>query len=723
MKRVILAISLVALMGVIFAACGGGGGGGGGSTTPPGTVPTVLSVFPVDGSDQVSTNTDISITFSEAMDKTSVQSNTSITSVAGTFSTVSYSWEALDTKMVISPTAAMADSTKYVVSIASQTLDAEGDSMAAAYMFSFTTGSVPTGLFTHPNDGDTNVAVATTVGAQFSEPMDTQSVEDSFGFMGAGYAGTLTYTWTNVDQDLEVSFSPQLSSGVTYTATLLPGAEDIQGTPMELYSKISFATGSTLATGSISGVISDDPDSSFDDSLGETFVALFDHNFMDTQGPQPTLTQSDASGAYHFSYLSPGLYYALGLQETNGDGELGGDELTSGDSMGWFSDITQLSAAFDSISVAAIAVTGIDFTLLDTEAIIGDISYAGLNTTLAYSSNAYIGAFTSTDISAMSGTPPYSAVAWNTDNFDPGTNLWDYSINSYFSSPFGTRLPTGTHYVGAFIDFFDDGYDPDIDFDGDYEDGEPAGMFINAVNSVSILETGHDAIGVDITTYDAITLHGPIQQVDLASPIGTGSPFVSTPYPGGEVSLLSYPLKAAGDSTGDFTMQFVPLGPTLAIHGKPAAGSTLIPYNSKYAVFTTADAWRPVSDPGEVTEVNLISPSVAAWLGSLCSVTVDTGKALIAGQINDSVTGNSVLGAEVLFAGPAVKYIDTGMNCNNTTTQDMGGGGPQFLIFNVDSTLYADNKALISASQSSTIIDSAYIPVVNGEFTLVDMEK
>ncbi len=50
MKRVIMAIALLAFMGVIFAACGGGGGGGtGGSTPPPGTIPTVLSVFPVDG--------------------------------------------------------------------------------------------------------------------------------------------------------------------------------------------------------------------------------------------------------------------------------------------------------------------------------------------------------------------------------------------------------------------------------------------------------------------------------------------------------------------------------------------------------------------------------------------------------------------------------------------------------------------------------------------------
>ncbi len=654
------------------------------------------------------------------MDKTSVQSNTSITSVAGTFSTVSYSWEALDTKMVMSPTTAMVDNTRYEVAISSQTLDAEGDSMAAAYMFSFTTGSIPTGLFTHPVDGATNVAVATTVGVQFSEPMDTQSVEDSFSFMGASYAGTLTFTWTNGDQDLEVSFNPQLSSGVTYIATLLPGAEDIQGTPLESFDKITFATGSTLATGSISGVITDDPDSSFDDSLGETFVALFDHNFMDTQGPNPTITQSDVSGAYSFSYLNPGLYYLMALQETNGDGELGGDELASGDSIGFYSDITQLSAAFDSVSVAAVAVTGIDFTLLDTEAIIGDVSYAGANTTLAYSSNAYIGAFTSTDIS---GSPPYSAVAWNPENFDPGTNLWDYSINSYFTSPMGSRLPAGTYYVGAFIDYYDDGYDPDFDGDGDYEDGEPAGMFLNALNYVSILETGHDAIGVDITTYDAITIHGPIQQVNLASPIVT-SPFDITPYTGGVVSLLFYPLKAASDSTGDFTMQFVPLGPTLAVHGEPAVGSTLIPYNSKYAVFTTADAWRPVSDPGEVMEVSLISPTVAAWLGSLCSVTVDPGKALIAGSVSD-IAGSYVIGAEIIFAGQTVNYIDSGMNCNNTTTQDLGGG-PQFLIFNVDAanaTLYPDNKASIFASDSSAIFDSAVIPVWNGEFTWVELWK
>ena len=159
-----------------------------------------------------------------------------------------------------------------------------------------------------------------------------------------------------------------------------------------------------------------------------------------------------------------------------------------------------------------------------------------------------------------------------TRGFDYGTRLWCYSVNSYFTSPLGNRLPPGNYYVGAFIDLDNDNtYTPDRNGDGDFEDGEPAGIYQGVV---PILVKGQDAVGVDITAFDTITIHGPIQQVNLASPIVT-SPFVITPYPAGEASLLSYPLKAAGDSTGDFTIQYVPLGQTLAVHGEPASGSTL----------------------------------------------------------------------------------------------------------------------------------------------------
>ncbi|MFV2082053.1 MAG: Ig-like domain-containing protein [bacterium] len=723
MKRVIMAMALLAFLGVIFAACGGGGGGGGSATPPPGTIPLILSVFPADGADQVVPDIDIQINFNEAMNKTSVQSNTAIASVAGTpFSAISYNWQATDTQMVISPTTAFADSTKYVVTIDSPAEDAQGDSLASAYMFSFTTGDVPIATFEHPWDSELNVAIGTTIGISFSEPMNTTSVKDNFSFVGAGYADSLFFSWTLSDTALMVSFATSLDPDATYTATIIPIAEDLEGTPLNAISKVTFSTSGALATGSISGVIFDDPDSSFDDSLEDTFVALFDHNFMDTQGPQPILAQSDASGAYHFSYLSSGLYYVLGLQDTNGDGEIGGDDLTKGDSVGYYFDVTQGSAGFYSVSVATAAETGVDFTLLDSEAIIGDVSYAGLNTTLAYSSNAYIGAFTSTDIS---GSPPYSAVAESVDGFDPGTNLWDYSINSYFTSPFGTRLPIGSYYVGAFIDINNSGdYSPDLNSDGDYDDGEPAGMFLNAFNSVSILVTGQDVIGVDITTYDAITLFGEVNAVSLASPIVT-SPFVDTPYQNAEVSLLNYPLTAATDASGDFIMDFVPMGPTLAVRGKAAAGSTLISWNNKYKIFDTSNAYRPISHPfSEPERLNLVSPSVVSWIGSQCSVTIDFNKAQIGGSVRDTVLDVDIVGAEVLFTGPAVNYIDTQFNCSTTgLTKDNGGGLPQFFIFNVDAALYTDNKASISASDSSGIIDSAIIPVRNGEFTYGLMEK
>lgn len=108
------------------------------------TVPTVLTVVPVTNAASVAVDTKISVTFSEAMNSSTITSSTfgvkqGTTSVSGS---VTYSAGTA----TFTPSAKLAGGTKYTVTVTTGVKDASGNSMAADYSWSFTTASVSTAV-------------------------------------------------------------------------------------------------------------------------------------------------------------------------------------------------------------------------------------------------------------------------------------------------------------------------------------------------------------------------------------------------------------------------------------------------------------------------------------------------------------------------------------------------------------------------------------------------
>ena len=114
---------------------GGGGGGGGGSDTTP---PQVDTVAPANGTTDITLDVDISATFNEAMDGTTINltSMTISPAVAG-----SVAYDATAQRATFNPTAALTASTTYTVTITTACTDTAGNAMAADYVWSFTTGT------------------------------------------------------------------------------------------------------------------------------------------------------------------------------------------------------------------------------------------------------------------------------------------------------------------------------------------------------------------------------------------------------------------------------------------------------------------------------------------------------------------------------------------------------------------------------------------------------
>jgi hypothetical protein len=208
------------------------------------TAPVVISTVPASGSMDVPTNTILTATFSKAMDPATITAAGTFTfalagpdgaAVAGT---VQYA----GTSATFTPASVLPTATEFTATITTAAKDLTGNSLAADYVWSFTTGAgpdttPPTITLTIPADAATNVALTQTVNATFSEPMNPATIlaPGTFtlavaGTGGAPVIGTVSYDAINSI----ATFSPlaNLTASTSYTATITNAATDVAGNPL-----------------------------------------------------------------------------------------------------------------------------------------------------------------------------------------------------------------------------------------------------------------------------------------------------------------------------------------------------------------------------------------------------------------------------------------------------------------------------------------------------------
>lgn len=699
---------------IIGSAIACGGGGGGGDDPPPVTVPTIVSTTPADGADQISTSTSVTIEFSEDMNQASVEAAITVLEDAAPVVPV-FNWitgNQLELQLTL------AESTNYDITVGTGAQDAEGTALASSATFSFTTGDTPTLTFNSPAASATDVSTAATVSMTFSESMDTSNVEDNLSV--SGYLGTVNFAWSGSDTNLVLSFIPVLPDDTTITVTVFTIAQDAEGTPLGTNYSLTFSTGPSIATGAISGTISDDPDSPYDDVIENTIVALFTENVFSetsTNDSEPIgVADVDSLGAYHFSFLEDETYWLIALQDTNGDGTI--NELQMGDALGVYSS----PDVMDSVAVSGATVSGIDFDLYDPEAIAGELFYAGAWTgELGTLENdlvmfAFTGDFAFTGEMYLTNNPDFIGTSADPEiNYfnDSGTN-WIYFLNPFFEPDLSVSgsldgsvvpasrdyIPAGSYKVLATVEI--PGGDEAIGF---------------AESSASIAGTGDDAVGTDIVLYDTTTVSG---RVELVTSTGDGG---SSYYEDAAVSILGWPLmevpsNASKVGTGGFVFGNAPLGPMVALHGEPGASEAAdyLAFNSQYKILD------PLEDNTDYN-ISIVSKTVAEQFASLCGVTINYNLATVGGNANynDGGDGAAIVGAEILISsGNDVHYLSSDFSsCSTAGPTDNVDEGPQFFIFNVP--IPADNTATIAASDSTYPVGSISIPLAAGELTFADL--
>lgn len=245
-----IAKPLMWFMAAALVALTAGCGGSDGETVAP----TVTTTAPANTATGIALNANVTATFSEAMNASTITTTTftlsqGITPVAGV---VTYTGMTAN----FNPTGNLLASTPYTATVTTAVKDVVGNSLAASKVWSFTTGTTtdavaPTVTSTSPADAATDVVRNVNISAVFSEVMDASTISDlSFTLAQSAtpVAGVVSYLGSTA------TFNPtgDLAASSVYTATILGGASgvaDLAGNTLAADKVWSFTTGAALAAG------------------------------------------------------------------------------------------------------------------------------------------------------------------------------------------------------------------------------------------------------------------------------------------------------------------------------------------------------------------------------------------------------------------------------------------------------------------------------------------
>ena len=252
--------------------------GGMGLCTPADqAIPTVSSIVPGSAVTGVVLNGNLAVTFSEAMDSSTINSNT-FTLQQGTnlvAGTVTYA----GVTAIFSPNTNLLANTLYMATVTTEVRNLLGTPLPADFVWSFTTGAtadttVPTVSATAPGDTVTNVAVNQAINAVFSEAMNPSTINTSSFTLKQGVTavnGSVSYV------NGTAAFAPatNLTANTLYTATITTNATDLSGHTLATNFVWTFTTGTQADTNPPVVIVTNPTNGAANVAINQTVNATF----------------------------------------------------------------------------------------------------------------------------------------------------------------------------------------------------------------------------------------------------------------------------------------------------------------------------------------------------------------------------------------------------------------------------------------------------------------
>lgn len=219
-----------------------------GITSPPiTTVPTVSSTNPLNAATDIPFNRQITATFSEEMDSSTITTAT-FTLMQGT-SFVSGTVTYTGTIAAFVPSGNLAPNTLYTATITTMAKSLMGRGLAVNYVWSFTTGiapaiTPPSVSLTDPINAATGIPINQKIAVTYSVAMDAATITSSTFTLRQGtipVPGFVSYS------GITGIFAPtsNLSPNTAYSVTITTGSKDLAGNALVNNYVWSFTTGSS----------------------------------------------------------------------------------------------------------------------------------------------------------------------------------------------------------------------------------------------------------------------------------------------------------------------------------------------------------------------------------------------------------------------------------------------------------------------------------------------
>ncbi|MBU0993172.1 MAG: Ig-like domain-containing protein [Proteobacteria bacterium] len=176
---------------------------------PAASSPVILSTSPPNGSTDVSVSSTLTLTFSEPIDTSGIQSDTLD---IGNGISLKIAFNETDTVVMIVPSVSLPFNTTIPVTIPKSIIVSQkGMEMEADYFFQFTTEKDPSAvppkiISTTPLNGAEDVPVTSSVTITFSEPIDTSALQSNTFDMGNGVVIGISFN----DTDTAVTLTPSV---------------------------------------------------------------------------------------------------------------------------------------------------------------------------------------------------------------------------------------------------------------------------------------------------------------------------------------------------------------------------------------------------------------------------------------------------------------------------------------------------------------------------------
>ena len=214
---------------------------------PDNVAPTIVTRTPGPGATGVATNTTVVVTFSEAMDPTTIAGTTNIrlaptsTPGASVAAIVTYS----GVTATLTPTAPLSGGISYTATVTTGVKDVAGNPLAAQSVWSFTTAP-PTVVSAAPATGRMNVPRDTVITVTFSENMDPATITGSTFTVRTTVGSVLVAGAVTYDVATRTAtFDPtgNLAASTGYTVTVTSGVTNLAGAGLAGSFIVTFTTG------------------------------------------------------------------------------------------------------------------------------------------------------------------------------------------------------------------------------------------------------------------------------------------------------------------------------------------------------------------------------------------------------------------------------------------------------------------------------------------------